>query len=360
MGGLDKHIMLTRTFIAIGLLTITGNVARAASPTTHVEFPVEYDEVRVLDAGKVVQFRKFVRNSKEESAFFHDIDLQIFKQLGVKNLKEVLDKKMWQTYTAERAKRVAVKSLPTINPNVFRIVDENNKELHHVDLGHKTQFINANSFSAEKIANIYTKPGDLEAPKQGEIKGELTTSNLLYSNKPKTFFLILRTIQYSLEGEQNGCETFSKAVLFDSTGKEHWSNDFPAGVGVSNIGDNEPKITDNGEITIISTYDAEEHGAEILHLFDITGKEVLRYPGEEAPRETPRPRHYHISSDGRYLSILNSKGETIFWDVQTRKSYQTSLNIVNKITPDGIADIEIYGAYKKIVRTQLDLKQHLK
>lgn len=352
--------MTTRTLLAMGVLAITGSISMAANPTIHVEFPVDYDEVRVLDAGKEVQVKKFVKNSEEETAFLHDIDLQVFKQLGVKNLKEVLDKKMWQTYTAERAKRVTVKKLPTINPNVFRIVDENNKELHHVDLGQKTQFINANSFSAERIGNIYTKPGDLETPKQGEIKGELTTSNLLYSNKPKTFFLILRTIQYRLEGEQNGYETFSKAVQFDSTGKEQWAKDFPAGAGVSSSGDNDPKITDNGEITTISTYDAEEHGAEILHLLDITGKEVLRYPGEEAPRETPRPRHYHISSDGRYLSILNSKGETIFWDVQTKKSYQTSLNIVNKITPDGIADIEIYGAYKKIVRTQLDLKQHLK
>jgi len=267
---------------------------------------------------------------------------------------------MWQTYTAEHAKRVAVKKLPTINPNVFRIVGENNKELHHVDLGQKTQLINANSFSAERIGNIYTKPGDLEAPKQGEIKGELITSNQLYSNKPRTFFLILRTILYRLEGEQNGYETFSKAVLFDSTGKEQWTNDFPSGVGVSSIGDDEPKISDNGEIVTISTYDNEGHDDETLHFFDIAGKQVLRYPGEEAPRETPRPRHYHISSDGRYLSILNSKGETIFWDVQTKKSYQTSINLVHKITPDGIADIEIYGAYKKMVRTQLDLKQHLK
>jgi len=75
--------MTPRILVAMGVLMIMGSISMAANPTTHVEFPVENDEVRVLDAGKEVQFKIFVRNSEEESAFLHDIDLQIFKQLGV-------------------------------------------------------------------------------------------------------------------------------------------------------------------------------------------------------------------------------------------------------------------------------------
>lgn len=384
--------MIQRSFTAIVFLVILAGTSLAA-PTTHVEFPMDYDEVRVLDAGKEVQVKKFVRNSEEESAFLHDVDLKVCKQLGVADMREIIGKKMWQTYTAEVAKRIDVKRLPTVNPDVFKVVDENNKVIRRIDLGEKTQLIKASSLPAEISGDINPKSEDLErlnrlVGKWGDSNAELRTLDLLYSNKPKTFFLLLRTRLYHREGRLSGYKTFSKAVLVDSTGKELWVKYFPADISVLSIGNTDaPKISDGGEIVAIVTSDSDEGpGGEILHLFDITGKEVFLYPGEGAVGETPRPHDYNISANGRYLSytlwllnasplepkpgmevekealmeITNNRSRTVFWDVQNKKSYETSRYLVNKISADGIADVQSYGADKMIGRKQLDLKQYLK
>jgi len=354
---------------------------------------MDNDEVKIFEDGKEVLAKTFERNSSEESALLRDVDSKVFAKMGVVNLREVLNKKLWGIYTAEVSKRVVVKRLPTVNPNMFKVVDDKGNEIKRVDLGEKIRLVTASTLWDEINSDVYsTAPKDImrstPTEKSGGAQIELRIWNMLYTNQPKTYFVLVKHYRYD-KGEKAGLYTSSKAIFVDTAGNELWTKSFPLGEVIKSIGadTDAPQISDAGEVVSLVTNDSEEGpGGEVLYVYDASGAEVFVYPSKASRNGAPRPSNHKISSNGRYLAyqvyipsvipypaskdpvmkkrqmleLTNSRYRTDFWDVVGKTTFEAPRYLVHGISSDGIADVESYGIDKMVNRNNLDLKEFLK
>lgn len=368
--------------------------AHAAAGKTHVEIPVAYDDIKVFENGREILAKTLVRNSEEEARLVSDADVKAFKKLGVKSKREVIDKKLWAAYIEEVLKILAVKQLPKAEQEMFRVLDENGEVIRMVSLGEKARLAAASALPNEIGADIDPKAPDNPllnelVRKWGREYVELRTQDFLYSNQPETYFVLLKAHFFRKAGSTLDWKVFSKVTFIDSFGTELWVKHFPEGDIVLSIGNSDapPSVSDSGEAVALVTTDSEEGtGGEVLHVYGATGEEIFSYPGKDAGQETPRPSHYKLAANGRYLAyaiwlnnapplepkpgmevekeavfeITRQRSRTIFRDLKDKTSFEANRYLVHGISSDGIADVESYGIGKMTDRKKLDLKKFLK
>jgi len=341
---MKKIILLTMIsmFFLLGgtIFAKDKNQTKKVSENSGGIIKLEEEEIILMENKRKIKRMYVSEFGKDKEKILKKIEKKVFKRLGVKSQKEIIEKKLSGKYNDEIRKLIKVKRL---DQPKLKFINKKGNIIKEITIGEK------------KVTKKF----------KDTVKNKEWNGYLLYSKNAKvsksqkyavlTYYFI--EVRYNIHNPVESKEYVKiygegayatpkpqdvKFALFNENGSVLWEKKYNEG-RVPNLNNpNSCVISLNGVVGVM-TNKGVGPGGEILYVYDRDGKEILHYPNED---EKAYPQgEIKISPNGKYLAVRvgfpwPESYRTVFFKLQNGNSWKADKSyVVYEVRDDGKAKV---------------------